>query len=96
MAELPPEMLGEISNLPGLLSKRGPLSSFSTMDEDTRRYILSKVLGESSPLIEEIFKLSTESTQATLLDQVYAYELPPSTKLTDFEVAEILSKIFNL
>lgn len=49
--DLPPEAVEGIDNLPVLLSRKGPLSGFSSMDEDVQKFFLCSVLGEESPLI---------------------------------------------
>ena len=54
-------MTDGIDNLPGLLLKKGPLSSFCTLDEEMQEHMLSKVLGEASPLIPLIKELAQVS-----------------------------------
>lgn len=61
MTRIPKEMLEGLNDVPRLLSKRGPLSSFLTLDEGFQKYWLSTVLGDESPLIPEILHLSTVS-----------------------------------
>lgn len=46
--------------------------------------------------MHELFPFLKKVNQATLMDQVYAHELAPSTKLTDAEVVEVLGNLFKL
>lgn len=56
MKELPTDMVEGIDNLPRLLLKKGPLSSFCMMDDEVQEFVLSIVLGEASPLITLILE----------------------------------------
>lgn len=46
--------------------------------------------------MHEFFPFLKKVNHASLMDQVYAHELAPSTKLTDTEVVEVLGNLFKL